>query len=78
MVKSRRVFTREFKLAAVKELGSGKPVQIGSGQRTRIGQAARLCGAAVGSQSQHAASLAPRIQSTTYESVLGSGPTPVG
>jgi len=26
MVKSRRVFTREFKLAAVKELGSGKPL----------------------------------------------------
>src|SRR5438309_10923985 len=26
MVKSRRVFTREFKLAAVKELESGKPI----------------------------------------------------
>ena len=26
MVKSRRVFTREFKLAAVKELESGKPL----------------------------------------------------
>ena len=26
MVKSRRVFTREFKLAAVKELDSGKPL----------------------------------------------------
>jgi transposase-like protein len=25
MVKSRRVFTREFKLAAIKELDSGKP-----------------------------------------------------
>ena len=26
MVKSRRIFTREFKLAAVKELESGKPI----------------------------------------------------
>jgi len=26
MVKSRRVFTREFKLAAIKELDSGKPL----------------------------------------------------
>ena len=59
MVKSRRVFTREFKLAAVKELD--------------FGQAAGPRGAAVGGQSEHAASLAPRIQRTTYESVLRSG-----
>jgi transposase len=28
MVKSRRVFTREFKLAAIKELDSGKPLGL--------------------------------------------------
>jgi len=28
MVKSRRVFTREFKLAAIKELNSGKPLGL--------------------------------------------------
>jgi transposase-like protein len=59
MVKSRRVFTREFKLAAIKELESGKPLGLVSRQ--------------VGSQCEHTASLAPRIQRTTYESVSGQG-----
>ena len=58
MVKSRRVLTREFKLAAIKELDSASHWAMWRGSW----------------KSQHAISLAPRFQRATYESVFRSGP----
>jgi len=60
MVKSRRVFTREFKLAAIKELDSGKPLGLVARQLE------------VSANTLHR--WRREFRERTYESVFRSGP----